>query len=225
MSSTQIEDFWSGLDSAAAADFSERSSPYAYARGRILMHARQAPDRVILIRSGRVKVCVPTPSGREVVLAYRGEGELVGELAALDQQPRSATIIALDHVDALVVSHQVFRAFLLDHPAAALWLLQMVSRRLRDSDAKRIEFSTTTTISRVAAQLLELSDRFGRAEEGGVHISLPLTQEELAGSTGASVESVARALHTMRTLKCVETRRRGIRVLDRTALEALRGVI
>ena len=149
----------------------------------------------------------------------------MGELSALDGQARSATVVAVDRVEALVVTHQIFRAFLREHPDAALWLLQMVSRRLRDADAKRIEFSTSTTISRVAARLLELSDRFGREDEGGVHISLPLTQEELAGSTGASVESVARALHTMRTLKCIETRRRGIRVLDRTALEALRGVV
>ena len=61
------------------------------------------------------------------------------------------------------------------------------------------------------------------SEEGGsIRIELPLSQEELAGATGASIESVGRALQTMRALKCIETRRREIRVLDRDALEALR---
>jgi DNA-binding transcriptional regulator YhcF (GntR family) len=57
-----------------------------------------------------------------------------------------------------------------------------------------------------------------------VRIELPISQEELAGATGSSLESVERALQTMRSLKCVQTRRREIRVLDREALEALRGV-
>src|SRR6185369_16209679 len=99
---------------------------------------------------------------------------------------------------------------------------QMLSRRLREADAQRIEFSTFTTMGRVAARLLELSDRFGREENGRIHISLPITQEELAGSTGSSLESVGRALQTMRSLKCIETRRRDIQVLNRQTLEALR---
>jgi CRP/FNR family cyclic AMP-dependent transcriptional regulator len=58
--------------------------------------------------------------------------------------------------------------------------------------------------------------------DGSVRIELPLSQEELAGATGASIESVGRALQTMRSLKCIETRRREIRILDRESLEALR---
>ena len=100
--------------------------------------------------------------------------------------------------------------------------MRILSRRLREADEKRIEFSTFTTIGRVAARLLELSDRYGREEDGMVRIALPLSQEELAGATGSSLESVGRALQTMRSLKCVETRRREIWVRDRQALEALR---
>jgi CRP-like cAMP-binding protein len=171
-----------------------------------------------------VKVSYLTTSGREVVLAFRGPGELVGEQSALDGQPRSATIAAVEPVEALVLTHGAFVAFLAEHPSASLALLRMLSRRLRESDAKRIELSTYLTIGRVASRLLELSDRFGREQDGGsIRIALPLTQEELAGSTGSSLESVGRALQTMRTLKCIETRRREIRVLDRQALEALRG--
>ena len=218
MAAAGVADFWSGLDAAAAADFSERATPVVYPAGRTLAYTGQVPDHVILIRSGCVKISVVSRTGREVVLAFRGKGEIVGEQSAVDGVPRSATVIAVERVEALVLSHDAFRAFLLDHPNVALHLLRLLSLRLRDSDAKRVELSTLTTISRVATRLLELSDQFG--DEGG-EISLPLSQEELAGSTGASVESVGRALQTMRTLRCIETRRRRVLVVDRDALDAL----
>jgi CRP/FNR family cyclic AMP-dependent transcriptional regulator len=219
---TAAEDFWSALDAAAARDLTARGTPQSFARGRALFYEGQMPDRVMVLRAGRVKVAVTTPAGREVVLAFRGPGELVGEQSALDGEPRSASIVAVDPVQALVLTHHAFRAFLADHPVAALALLRLLSLRLREADAKRIEFSTFTTIGRIAARLLELGDRYGDEQDGALRIALPLTQEELAGATGSSLESVGRALQTMRSLKCVETRRREIWILDRQALEALR---
>ncbi len=218
MAVAEVDDFWSGLDAGAAAEFSARATSAVYPAGRTLAHTGQVPDHVILLRKGCVKISVMSRSGREVVLAYRGPGELVGELSALDGDPRSATIVAVERVEALVLTHHAFRAFLLDHPEVSLQLLRIISLRLRDSDAKRVELSTLTTISRVATRLVELSDRFGAADG---EITLPISQEELAGATGASVESVGRALQTMRTLRCIETRRRRLVVLDRGALEAL----
>ena len=201
-----------------------RARRAAFGAGRALLHQGQVPERVFLLLDGRVKVTSVTQAGREVVLAFRGPGELVGEQSALDGRPRSATVVTVEPVDALVLTHEAFRAFLAERPAAALALLGMLSLRLRDADAQRIEFATFTTMGRVAARLLDLSERFGREEDGVVRIELPISQEELAGATGSSLESVERALQTMRSLKCVQTRRREIRVLDREALEALRGV-
>lgn len=216
------EDFWSALDAPAAQALTACGTLRTFTRGRALFYEGQLPDQVMVLRAGRVKVSVSTQSGREVVLAFRGPGELVGEQSAVDGEPRSASIVAVEEVEALVLTHHGFLAFLADHPPAALALLRILSRRLREADEKRIEFSTFTTIGRVAARLLELSDRYGTEEDGMVRIALPLSQEELAGATGSSLESVGRALQTMRSLKCVETRRREIWVRDRQALEALR---
>lgn len=186
------------------------------------MHEGQVPDRVLLLRAGCVKVSRLTFGGREVVLAFRGPGELVGEQSALDGAPRSATVIAVDAVEALVFTHSTFKGFLREFPDAALALLAILSGRLREADARRAEFSALPAMGRVAARLIEFSDRFGHEVNGQIRISLPITQEELAGSTGASIESVGRALQTMRSLRYIETGRREIRVLDRRALEALR---
>src|SRR4051795_5788451 len=70
-----------------------RGVPRSFPRGQALLHVGQVPDRVLLLREGRVKVETTTAAGRSVVLAVRGPGELVGELAALDERPRSASIV------------------------------------------------------------------------------------------------------------------------------------
>jgi CRP/FNR family transcriptional regulator, cyclic AMP receptor protein len=210
--------FWNVVGPEAMVALTARANPRSYARGEALMHAGQVPREVFLLRSGRVKVSASTDAGRHFLLAVRGPGDLVGELSTLDERPRSATIVALEPVVALVVRHEDFRALLTAHSALALGLLRVLSGRLRDADAKRLQLSGYTTLGRVAFCLLELCDRFGEARDDAVDILLPLSQEELAGWAGSSLESVARALHQMRELGWIETRRRGIRVLDRAAL-------
>jgi CRP/FNR family cyclic AMP-dependent transcriptional regulator len=76
-------------------------------------------------------------------------------------------------------------------------------------------------IERVAARLLELGDLFGRREEDGARICIPVSQEDLAGTTYASLESVARALRDMRRAQSIETRRGEIVIVDRAAVERL----
>jgi len=157
--------------------------------------------------------------GKEVVLAIRGPGDLVGELSAIDGEPRSATATALEPVDVLVLAAGDFRAFLERNPRVALLLVAMLARRLRDADRKRVEFTAQDSTGRVAARVVELSERFGDEVEQGLRIDLPISQEELAGWTGCSRDSVVKALHAMRELGWIETERRRITVLD---VEALR---
>ena len=158
-----------------------------------------------------------------MLLALRGPGDLVGELSALDEEPRSASIEAIEPVQALAMTHERFRALLRERPDTALTLMRELSARLRDADAKRIQMATYTTVERVALCLLELCERFGHEEDGAIEIALPLSQEELASWAGASLESVGRALQQMRGLGWIETRRRAIRVLDPGALRGATG--
>lgn len=97
--------------------------------------------------------------------------------------------------------------------------MRMLGRRLRDADRKRGEFTAQDSMGRVAARIVELAERFGESSETGVHIDLPISQEELAGWTGCSREAVSKALQAMRGLGWIETQRRSITALD---IEALR---
>jgi CRP/FNR family transcriptional regulator, cyclic AMP receptor protein len=187
--------------------------------GTALFHEHQPSDRVMLLTKGRVKIASATDDGRESVLAFRGPGEVLGELSAIDGQPRSASVLAVDDVEAIVIPAHDFRAFLERTPRATLWLLTRVIARLREADRKRAEFGASDTIGRVAARLVELAERYGQPTDVGVRIDLPITQEELASWVGSSREGVNKALHTLRELGWVGTERRAITVVD---IEALR---
>jgi CRP-like cAMP-binding protein len=103
-------------------------------------------------------------------------------------------------------------------------LVALLSRRLRDSDRRLVQFATSDTLGRVAARLVQLCDEHGSVDdEGDIHIELPLTQEDLAGWTGASLEATARALRQMRDLQWVTTGRRSITVRDVDALRRRAG--
>jgi CRP/FNR family transcriptional regulator, cyclic AMP receptor protein len=191
--------------------------------GTALFQEHQASDRVMLLMAGRVKIASVSEDGRESVLAFRGPGEVLGELSAIDGQPRSASVLAVEPVEAIVIPAPEFRAFLERTPRATLWLLTRVIARLREADRKRAEFGASDTIGRVAARLIELAERYGRPTEGGVRIDLPITQEELASWVGSSREGVNKALHTLRGLGWVETERRSITVVDSEALRRRAG--
>ncbi len=191
--------------------------------GTALFHERQPSDRVMLLIAGRVKIASTSEDGREAVLAFRGPGDVLGELSAIDGQPRSASVIAVEAVEVVVIPATDFRAFLERAPRATLWLLTRVIARLREADRKRAEFGASDTIGRVAARLIELAERYGEPTPGGVRIDLPITQEELASWVGSSREGVNKALHTLKGLSWVETERRSITVVDMEALRRRAG--
>jgi CRP/FNR family cyclic AMP-dependent transcriptional regulator len=192
----------------------------AAAPGHHVMAAGQVADHVVVLRSGHVKIVAPGPAGEDVVLAFRGPGSLVGEQAVVDGAPRSAGVVAVEPVEMLVIPASRFRHYLGEHPRIAMALVGMLSLRLRDADRQLVRFATSDTLGRTAARLVELCDHHGAAAtDGSVHIALPLTQEDLAGWTGSSIESTGKALRAMRRLHWITTARRSITVHD---LEALR---
>jgi CRP/FNR family transcriptional regulator, cyclic AMP receptor protein len=215
------EGSWSLLDLLEDEDRHElegRAGRRRFKAGSTLMHEGSPSSEVLLLLSGWVKVTITTDEGREIVLQFCGPGDLVGELSVIDQGARSATAEALEPVEALALSAAEFRAMIETRPTLASSLLRSLVRRFRDADRKRIEFAAAQTLGRVAARLVELVDRHGEPSDGGIEITLPISQEELAGWTGSSREAVAKALHTLRSLGLIRTERRHIFVLDEEAL-------
>jgi CRP/FNR family transcriptional regulator, cyclic AMP receptor protein len=164
-------------------------------------------------------VSVATTTGRDAVLTFRGPGALLGDQSLVDESPRSATVTAVEPVELLVIAASAFRAYLGSHPAVALAMLATLSTRLREADRRLVEYAAADTLGRVCARLVELCETEGNLDgESPVRITLPITQEELAGWTGASIEATAKALRALRSLGWVKTGRRAIDVYDLAAL-------
>ena len=183
-----------------------------------VLRAGSAGEDVIVVLEGRVKLVAAGAGGREVVLAIRGAGELIGEMAVLGGIRRTATGVAVDEVEVGSISGEDFRDFLAEHPDVGLVLIRMLVRRLAEADRDRIDLATHDSIGRVAKRLLELAADHGVPAEVGRKIDLSLSQDELASWTGATRETVSRALRLMRTLGWIATDRRAITVLDPAAL-------
>ncbi|HWE54291.1 MAG TPA: Crp/Fnr family transcriptional regulator [Acidimicrobiales bacterium] len=213
--------WFAGLSAAERAALHGRGVARRYRTGAGLFHEGDLSDWVAMVTSGQVKVSSLTPDGKEVVLAICGPGELLGELSAIDSFPRSATATAVGPVEVRVVSGQAFREYLATQPGASLTFLRSLSGRLRDSDRRRVEFVALDSIGRVASQLIDLTERYGvDAGDGGRRIDLPITQDELAGLTGASREAVGKALQLFRRKGWVTTGRRTVTVVDPDGLRA-----
>ena len=130
-------EFLHTLTPAESDALEDMGEPRGYPAGEVIFEQGGTADCVLLVRTGRVRVTVTAGDGEDIVLAERGAGELLGELAGIDGQPRSASVTALDEVRGLVIPLRAFRGFLMEHPRAALSLLELMSRRLREAEAAR----------------------------------------------------------------------------------------
>jgi CRP/FNR family cyclic AMP-dependent transcriptional regulator len=213
-----VNEFLDFMSPAELAELEEVSTVRGWRRGTVIFREAERYDWVFILRTGRVKVSSDTASGTEVVLALRGPGALLGEFSAIDREPVSATITALEPVTALVITHAEFERYLQAHGRVAFQLMKQLVRRLRDADRKRIEFGAFDTTGRVAARLVELAERFGTPTEEGLRIGLPLSQDELAGWTGSSREAVTKSLRALRQEGWIRTGRLQVTICDLDAL-------
>ncbi|MEV2241565.1 Crp/Fnr family transcriptional regulator [Micromonospora sp. NPDC049891] len=189
--------------------------------GQILIHEGLRESHLVLIEEGLTKVTTALPDGRTALLSLRVGGDLVGEMSALNDQPRSATVTACGPARYSVIPCERFRAFLRGNPDAALELAAMVSDRLRWSNRRRIDFTSYPVKIRVARVVAELSRTHGQQAPGGVVIDVRLTQPELASICGASETSIQKSLRDLRTEGLVDTDYRRMTVLDLPRLRAL----
>jgi len=207
-----------GLSSADEQTLLALGSPRRYDRNARVFHEGDRSDFVVVVTAGRLKIVATTATGGESVLGIRGPGSLVGELAAFDGGPRTASAIALEPTETRVVAADDFRAFVAAHPGAALELIRMLMGRLREGDRRRVEFGSYDATARVARLVCDLASDPGLGRDGAVRVRL--AQHEIAGLVGTSRESVTRALAVLRERRLVETGRGTVTVLD---VDGLRG--
>jgi CRP/FNR family cyclic AMP-dependent transcriptional regulator len=165
-----------------------------YSRGEVIFLEGDEGTALCLIAEGLIRIQLTGTDGREVVLNVYGSGEFFGELALLDDEPRSADAIAQEPSRVFWLQRADFQAYLEDHPRAAIKMLAALSRRLRHTTRVVQDATFRPVPARLARALLDLAARDGKPVEDGIRIEPRVTQSDLASRVGASRETVNRAL-------------------------------
>jgi CRP/FNR family transcriptional regulator, cyclic AMP receptor protein len=195
--------------------FAEVTREKQYPKGSVILFEDDPGDSLFIVRSGRVKVVLVAEDGREVILGVLGVGEHFGELSLIDDQPRSAHVIAMEESSLLVLRRDDFRHRVEATPAVAWALLSELSRRLRRADGKIGGLVLLDVPGRIARLLLDV------AEEGGADtIDKPLTHQVIAQMIGASRETVSRTMREFQDTGLLSVHRRRITIRNRPALAA-----
>jgi len=196
----------------------EISRERSYPRNSVILFEDDPGDALYVVAEGQVKVVLIGEDGREVILSVMGEGEFFGEMALVDDEPRSAHVIAMEDSTLLVIRREDFQGLLSQTPGIALALLRELSRRLRRVDEKVGSLVLLDVNGRVAQLLLELAD-----EAGSERITRRLTHHTIAQMIGSSRETVSRTMRELVDKGHIEVSRREIVIRDRAALEASAG--
>jgi CRP/FNR family cyclic AMP-dependent transcriptional regulator len=210
------EAFFAALDEDARKVLDSSGRRRQFGAGQVLFSEGDDGHDVIVLLSGAVKIVSTAASGREVILDVMESDELLGELSAIDGQPRSATAVALTPVEVLVIPAAPFNAFLESDGGAATELLRLVARRLRVSSQRQLEFGTSDAIGRICACVLRMLD--SKPAPDNAEVTMLLAQHELAALTGLSREAVVKGLRALRQLGWIDLQGRTLHVLDEEAL-------
>jgi CRP/FNR family transcriptional regulator, cyclic AMP receptor protein len=149
----------------------------------------------------------------------------VGEQAALDDQPRSASVISAGATVGREVRQSELLRLLAEHPDLSMAITRALSAKLRWATRRRIEFSGLPVPVRLARVLSELARLDSKPTVDGIELGYGLTQPEFAAMVGGSEPSVHRALRQLRDEGIVETGYRRVIIRDQRALDAIAGPI
>jgi CRP/FNR family cyclic AMP-dependent transcriptional regulator len=209
---------FSGLSADELARFAEVTREREYPKNSVILFEDDPGDALYVVSEGQVKVVLIGEDGREVILSVLTDGDFFGEMSLIDDEPRSAHVIAMRDSRLLVLRRDDFQQQIQQHPSVALTVLKVLVQRLRQADAKIGGLVLLDVNGRVARLLIEMAD-----ESGGPRITRRLTHHTIAQMIGSSRETVSRAMRELVERGLIDVTRREITIRDRDGLQALAG--
>jgi CRP/FNR family transcriptional regulator, cyclic AMP receptor protein len=194
-----------------------------YPPGTTLCVEGDPATHVFILLDGWVKIVSAAEDGREPILALRGAGDIVGEVAGQTTGQRNATMQAIVTVRALIVGYDRFSSFLDTDRGGGRAYRHVLTYRWRDAESMLRTHAVTNGAQRLAGLLLGLAERHGGQTDGIIEIALPLSQDELASLAGTSRATVARAFNGWRKRGLIQTGQRRITLTDVAGLRRAAG--
>ncbi len=206
------------LSDEEAASIERATRERTYPKNSVIVFEGDPGDALFVVRTGQVKVVLIGEDGREVILSVLRDGDFFGEMALIDDQPRSAHVIAMESSTLLVLHRDDFFRCLENTPRIALGLLRALSRRLRSADDKIGGLVLLDVPGRIARLLLELAD-----DSNGHTISRSITHHTIAQMVGSSRETVSRTIRTFSERGLISVSKQAIEITNRPELESVAG--
>jgi CRP-like cAMP-binding protein len=217
MSSTEFLSFvpiFSDLQDGTLKQIEKIGTRKIYKKNEIILLEEEVGTALFVIVFGKVKVARTSPDGREVILTILSDSDFFGEMAILDGQTRSATVVAIEDSELFLIQRNDFINLLKEFPEVAIALLQELTKRLRAADSKIKALSLKDAEGKVATVILQLADDVGKIKQGKVEIDkLPL-QQDLANMAGTSRETISRTLHSFSKKGLIELDGNKLRIMD-----------
>ena len=183
-------------------------------RGSIIMAAGDPTDSLYIILSGRLKVMMGDADGKEVILSLLGPGEFFGEMGLIDDNPRSASVVAIEPCELLAITRRDFKKCMTDNAEMAVAVMRGLVRRLREADRKIGSLALLDVYGRVARLLLDMSETV----DGQKMVTKRLPKQDIAKMIGASREMVSRVMKDLQTGGFIEMRGSTILLRDNIVL-------
>ena len=211
-------DLFERLKPEESAHLERRAVMRAFKPGNIIYFPDEPGRSVLVLLRGRVKIKTLTPQGKETIFAYIDEGEIFGELALIDSEPRREYAEAVENSQVLVIPSEDIHWLLERRPDIALSVTKLLGLRRRRIENRLRNILFCSVRERVVHLLLELVDTHGSRGHVGWEIGLRLSHQDLANLIGATRETVTVELGRLQGQKLIEVRRRRITVLNRDRL-------
>jgi len=188
-------ELFSELDTDELAKVATLSQTRSVGKDVAIFYAGDPADAVFIVARGKVKIVVTSSDGREFILTVLGAGQVFGEMALIEEAPRSASVITATAVELVVISRDEFHHLLATEPRISRKLLAILSRRLRRANTKMESLAYMDVAGRLARYLLDLARDHGqRLGNGWVVVRRP-THADIAHSIGTTRETVSRLIN------------------------------
>jgi CRP/FNR family transcriptional regulator, cyclic AMP receptor protein len=199
-------------------------TPRRYPPDHTLLNQGDRGDFVYLLLDALVKVVARAENGTESLLGIRVSGDIVGEMAVLEDTVRSVTVVTCRPAVASRIAGPAFGRFVEKHSVVGLSLTRMTGDRLRWANERRLDTAAYEVDVRLARLLLQLAERHGERRADDLHLGLPLTQAELGALISAKEVTVQKSLRLLEGLHLVRRGRRTVIITDHTGLREFAGL-
>lgn len=206
---------FSGLDASNLSTLSSIVIRKLFNKGDTLFRQGDPGEEFMILTEGSVKVELMNAEGKELTLNILTPYQFLGELALLDDVPRSATVVAMENSTLLSIGKREFARILEAYPRMSVPMLRQLARRVRVLTDDIASMAFLDSYSRVTRKILNLAEEMGKKiANGHIFIDRPLTHQQLANLVGTTRETVTKILNEMKDNGLIDIRRHRITVLD-----------